>query len=446
MSNAAPEPTPPRALPVSALIELSLLLGLMLLVDFLFLDGQRYRQVSPHPFWLLVVLFSVQYATSAGLLTALAASVALLAGNLPQQGLEQDFYAYLANLSGLPLAWVATALALGELRRRQMVERSALLADLHSAQQAQEALGNAYHKISRLNERLETRIAAQLRTVFTIFKAAQAVEQLVTGEVLLGISALVKEVLSPNKFSLYALNNDTLEAVYQVGWDEKDHFRQRIPASSPLFRALVAEQRILSVSQPADQAILEGEGLLAGPIINEGTGQVLGVLKIEETGFLDLHLSTIENFRILCEWVGAAYTKAEYYESSQLTGEHGENRQLMPRSTLAPLGRWLSSLAYRAKIDLWQLDVAVEAPPAELDDRLYYRIGRVLLPYVRTTDLIFNKGDEWTLTVLLPATPEAGVRVVERKLTDALANEFPANAGHPPLSVRVSNLYRAASE
>ena len=40
----------------SALVEIALFLAVALAFDMLVLDGARYRDVQPHPFWALVLL------------------------------------------------------------------------------------------------------------------------------------------------------------------------------------------------------------------------------------------------------------------------------------------------------------------------------------------------------------------------------------------------------
>ena len=40
------------------------------------------------------------------------------------------------------------------------------------------------------------------------------------------------------------------------------------------------------------------------------------MLKVEEMGFLDLSTTSVENFRLLCEWIGTAYAQAHRFESA----------------------------------------------------------------------------------------------------------------------------------
>jgi len=67
------------------LLEIVFLLAVVLMVDHTFFAGDRFWGVQPHPFFFIVLLISVQYGAIEGLVTALLASTALLAGNIPEQ-------------------------------------------------------------------------------------------------------------------------------------------------------------------------------------------------------------------------------------------------------------------------------------------------------------------------------------------------------------------------
>ena len=201
----------------------------------------------------------------------------------------------------------------------------------------------------------------------------------------------------------------------------------------------------MCIAHPSDELILEEQGVLAGPVIHAGTGDVLGLIKIEEIGFLDLHLETIENFRILCDWVGAAYAKAQKYETSLLLTMDRSERHLMPANTLKPLTIWLTNLAWRAKFDLWMLTIAITCSIEKKERWSDSAAESMLLRHFRSTDLIFYPSEEsQKIFVLLPATDSAGVQIVVDKLTRAFQEEYPCFEGHPPIDIqamRISDNY-----
>jgi hypothetical protein len=101
------------------------------------------------------------------------------------------------------------------------------------------------------------------------------------------------------------------------GWaDSETVYARAFDGQSRLFQAVVGSHRTLVAAVEDDERVLGGEGLLAGPLLNVDSGEVIGMLKIEEMGFLDLSVTSIENFRLLCEWIGTAYAHARRFESA----------------------------------------------------------------------------------------------------------------------------------
>ena len=131
---------------------------------------------------------------------------------------------------------------------------------------------------------------------------------------LFGVAPLVREMLNASKFSLFLLNGQRLELAAAEGWGAGDRFGRGFDAASPLFRAVVAERRVVTTVRSEDEAMLAGEGILAGPLAAGETGRVVGMLKVEAIPFLELNPATVQNFRILCDWIGSAYDKALRYE------------------------------------------------------------------------------------------------------------------------------------
>lgn len=301
----------------SAIVEIAAFLTTALLIDFLFLDFGRFANVSPHPFWIIVLLCAVQYGTTEALVAALAASAALLAGNLPPQRFGQDLYGWLFDATLQPLLWTVAAVVFGEMQGRVRRERDALREEVLQSRKREEVIAAAYRKLDARRESLEARVAGQLRTVFAIYNAAKGIEHMATHEVQAGVADLVRTVMSPRRFSLFLMSGETLELASSEGWEGAETtFARAFDGQSALFQAVVGSHRTLVAAVAEDERILAGEGLLAGPLLNVDSGEVVGMLKIEEMGFLDLSVTTIENFRLLCEWIGTAYSQARRFESA----------------------------------------------------------------------------------------------------------------------------------
>jgi len=299
---------------LSALAETVVLLGITLAADQLLFSGDRFASVSPHPFWGVVLLIAVQYGTGEALAAAALSGAALLINNIPEQGFNEDLYAWLLRISFNPVLWCIAAVTLGEIRAGHKRQAESLRADLAEAQQQASAIADAYEQLLRIKTSLETQVAGQRQTVRTMYTAARAIERQSTDEVFSGIPDVVATVLHPEKFSFFLLDQHELVLAANRGWDSGDRFQQRFRATAPLFAAIIEQRRMLIACEPEHEAILDKQGLLASPLFSEETGEPFGMLKIEGMQFHELTPAAVQNFQILCEWIGAAFAQAQRFE------------------------------------------------------------------------------------------------------------------------------------
>jgi hypothetical protein len=298
----------------SALLETLVMLAAMLLIDRLIGASDQFFTIQPHPFWIVVLLVAAQYGVFEGLAAAILASLALVVPSVPQFGFQDDFFSYALKLGLNPAMWLGAALVVGELRSAADRRASALSEALKQAERREQFLAAAAERLAMANRALEDRVAGQLRTVASLYEASKAVDRLGPGDVILGIAGLLRAGLNPQKFSVYLLNGTTLEAVFNEGWTDEDTYRRVYDSATALYQEVVVKSRRLCAANAADAFALEDQALLAGPIKSAETGQVVGMLKIEKMEALDFNMTSVENFRVVCDWIGSAYARARLFE------------------------------------------------------------------------------------------------------------------------------------
>jgi GGDEF domain-containing protein len=425
-----------QRIPMSV-IETGLFLAAAVAIDVFLLDGTRYRDFAHHPFWIIVLLTTVQYGTGAGLLSAAAASIVLLAGNVPPQPVSLDRYTWLAGVTRLPLLWFVTAVVLGELRMRQRKEHAASLKELEASTQREKQLTEAYSRLSDVRQTLEARVAGQLKTSVSIHEAARGIEKLDPDEVLMGVSALIRAVINPKAFSVFILNSEKLELRLREGWNEDAAWPVFYGPDSQLFREIVGARRFLCRSNRSDEILLRNHGILAGPLLASDS-QVIGMLKIENLGFLDLNFSNVQTFRAACEWIGRAYVNAVRYQQAAADSVSSGETDLLSFVFLGRQTQLFTKLAQRIGFDVTMLVIEVanyESIPAAERQAMVAGVSRCMTQALRTTDLAFDyrrTGAEFA--VILPGTPADQVQIVTQKLNRALAAEF-QDVDVPPVFV-----------
>jgi ribosomal protein L30/L7E len=311
-----PERTPALLLGIRpiAVVEIVAMLGLALALDRFLFNGTRFMELAPHPFWAVVLLTAAQYGTREALLATALSTAALLTGNLPEQGFSEDRSAWLLRISSTPVLWIIAGVVIGEIRERHKRKTEALGGELASVREQARTFAEAYERLDTTKRELEARIAGQVQTVRAMHRASRAIERQGTSEVLVGVATLVQTVLNPVKFSLFLVNGPRLETAASYGWHEEDRYASEFDSASPLFQAIISRSEFLTAVNHEQEMILGEEGVLAGPIISEETDRVLGMLKIEDIAFVDLTPTNVQNFQVICDWIGTAYDNALRHE------------------------------------------------------------------------------------------------------------------------------------
>ena len=443
------EPRTIAGVRLSAILEILLFLGAALIVDQIFFDGTRFRSAQQNPFWIPVLLVAVQYGTNAGLLAAAAATAALLIGNVPPQSVSEDRFAWLFEVGKLPLLWFVSAVVLGELRVRQIRERVALQRQLTETAGREQILSDAYKRLNGVKEALETRLASQLKSAVGMYESVRAIEKLDPAEVLMGMGSLVRSVMNPEKFSAWLLHEGRLDLAVREGWSEEDDLPRHYTQDSNLFVEIVARQRVLSVANYDDASTLAGAGIIAAPIVVPDSGRVIGMLKIEKLGFLDLTFSNLQMLRVLCQWIGAAYDNAVRYQAARAESVVNTQTELLAYGFLSRQLSFLSVLAMRVGFDLTMIVVRLDNPEDLTDSQLALTpraFSRCAAKALRKTDLAFDyqrTGMEFAL--ILPVSPVSDVEVVIRKLRDSLAAELATDAPEARFTFAVHAIHDTAA-
>jgi polysaccharide biosynthesis protein PelD len=449
---AKPAKSPYRmviGLRLSAVVEIVLFLAATVVIDHVFFDRTRFWAIEPHPFWVLVALVSVQYGTNEGVFAAVCCSVVLLSGKLPPQSIDRDFYAHVLMIGARPLLWLATAIVIGELRNRHARREAETEIKLREAEQREQGIALAYHELKAAHEKLEISVASELRSVVTIYRAAKYLQNLSLSEVITGAVDLVSTVLGPQKFSIYTLEGGSLRLALKRGWTLEDEsvYDTLLWPDAPLFQSVIVGHRSLSISDPADEKVLGRQGVLAGPLFLGEGGEVLGMLKIERLRFADLNLTTIENFKIVCELLSNALGNAGRYDAATQQSIVSSDTMLLSDAFYARQASFLAALGRRIGFPVTIMRVSIADPEALSPSQRLALPGIVrdsATQVLRTTDLAFEfRSAPSQFVIVLPNTPMSATGVVIEKFERAVMAKL--GAGAPRLTIACEPLVEAES-
>ncbi len=432
----------------SALVEILLMIVAFVVFDFVFLDGNRFWDVNPHPFWFIVLIVACKYGSREGLVAAAASSLALLVGNMPVQGMEQDMYGYWFSVVKMPLMWLVGAMIFGELRQMHIRERNQLKRDLSSSEERESTIARSYQWVKDLKERLELRMAGQLRSSISAYHAAKAMERLNPDEVLHGLEELISNALNPDQFSVYTLTPQGLELTLSHGWKEKDAYLNKFDTRHPLTQAIASNSGALCVANADHEQVLAGQGVLAGALTDRHSGEVIGMLKIETLGFTELNLSAIESFSAICEWAGLALINARKYQTAKSQSMVNPDHNLLTNNYFHRYLDFITPLAKRVGFDVTMIVINI-ANAARLDEETRIRLSRLLADAVdrvlRDIDLAFDyQAHSEDYSIVLPATNRKGAEIVLDRIRKDLQSRSQQIAANANFSFSIQPVYEKA--
>ena len=204
-----------RFLPTRAgVVELVVLFAILMIIERLLLSPGEFAKLQPHPYWLPVILLSLQYGTADGVLAAAVAIVAGIIIGSPTQGVGEEYYRYLIRVWAVPIAWITTAIIIGEIRARQRSQFVELNRDLWKAR---EQSGDITKHCYRLEEKIQ-RLEREFATVEanSLDSLTAALEDLAHGDANEWRSALIRVhrgLMGTGSISLYLRRDDAVTRV-----------------------------------------------------------------------------------------------------------------------------------------------------------------------------------------------------------------------------------------
>ena len=249
----------------------------------------------PSPFWLPVLVLSLQHGMAAGLAAAvLAAALQLLEGPPPAL-LTEDLYSYVGRIAAEPIGWTCVALLIGHTRSRQLGHLKELEAELAEQSQQAGVVADLCEDLRARTETLERHIAANAHA--SNVDVAEAITELhdaTWDNFAERLARFVSLMTGAAEFSILMLREGALTPVFHPADDHRPAAGAVVPSDDPLFAAIVNDRRTLSVARTADQVLLGNRGVMAGPLIDQqSSDRVLGMFAIGGAA-LDDHPEDIE--------------------------------------------------------------------------------------------------------------------------------------------------------
>jgi polysaccharide biosynthesis protein PelD len=277
--------------PITALVEIAVLFSVLLGAEWLY-PGIELFDIRPHPFWVPVLLLSLQYGTVSGLLAASVAIALRAWAGFPEQSGSESYFTYLVKIWIEPILWIGAAVLLGQFRMRQIGQKQELVFQVGELASQRGALADYAKNLRDHSTALERQIAG--RNEPGIMQTLQAIdaayERAATGndEQLSETLAQVMSLALPgSEATLYVADPSGLRLAANTDRRGNRELRSWVAPADPLFRTIALEAQGVSVLTAEGERRLGGAGVAAVPVFGTGepTGasgkHVVGMLKME---------------------------------------------------------------------------------------------------------------------------------------------------------------------
>src|SRR3990172_1690798 len=193
------------------LIETIVGLALVVLIDHFFVPGSSgFINVTPHPYWIVILLIACRYGTIQGLFAGMTAAITyyLLASLSPDVNFKNFTFPH--GPFKLPFFFILVGGVLGEIRNIHKKLSDKLQDKFDDTVKDLDSLAVEHTALSNSKTELEKRIALQSSTMLNLFERLINIEQLAPEELFRKIPELLKEQLNAACSSVYLLKDNKL--------------------------------------------------------------------------------------------------------------------------------------------------------------------------------------------------------------------------------------------
>lgn len=384
--------------------------------------GATFLSLILYGFWFLSCIIASLYGTIAGIFTALISGVIylLFQWDDPSTTFEQ-FLGF--QIYEQPLLWLFSAIVFGEIRSQLNVNLSQLNEHLDKLRDTNHMLQDQMSAFQRENKHLKSLLSVANEKNEEMVGSLLPLLALKSAQVLQNAENTIHTVLDPKKFSIYMNRNEGLELLFAHGWSANDLFPTMIAPDDLLYKSVVIHREtVVSNETPID--FMEKHGIFAAPLSDSETGEVYGMVKIEEMGYRTLDMGTVAVANQLCHFISQVYSLARHYEEATKNSIYSRQKHIYSDAMYQCLYNYLLFLAKKIGFSLSSFHIVLRSASEGAFLSELRTVLDVISRVLPSQALVFQgKGPSYELSVLLPGYTPRQAEKYEQALTDALLEQ-----------------------
>jgi hypothetical protein len=255
---------------------------ILLCIEWMIPGPASLARLSPHPFWIPVILISSQYGSASGLsITGCAVALSWLAG-WPEQTAQEDFYRYSMRIWREPILWIFGSLIMGCLRDRQIRQRDRLRERVELAELQRETLGAFAEDLqTALFDYERTLAISDANSMSAAVSALQALRKGAETDLPSALPFAISKWLGDVNWAFYTwpFHDPALSGARSISGELA--WRDAPQVKATLAYCLRHRRKVLTVFDAADAAVLDGLAAFAVIVGPRNRGTPRGILLIE---------------------------------------------------------------------------------------------------------------------------------------------------------------------
>jgi GGDEF domain-containing protein len=299
----------------AVLYEVPLLYALLYAFNQLFYPGlPGFIDITPHPFWGVILLFALRYGTNAGFYSGVCGAALFFACTWfeGERFLFDDTFFFfepflfiiIGTLCGYAVQCYKNQITFLTQETTGLRDREQKLIEEHKFQQS-------------IISELEKRIVTRINTLIHLYEGARKLESSLSREVYKAALGFTVKILEAQAGAIYLLEQGKLIVKETVGWETDNHWPREILPGEGLAGKAFASGKLTTIRDVlgTEKAEAEADCLIAGVLKRGEAGEPIGVLCIQRLPFLQFNNANINVFSFLTQWANRSIGRSAYIEN-----------------------------------------------------------------------------------------------------------------------------------
>ncbi|MFQ5674382.1 MAG: diguanylate cyclase domain-containing protein [bacterium] len=401
--------------------------AILVAIDVVFLkDSTVYRQIHPHPYWIVILLIASRYGTGAGIFAGAIAAMAYIGIGSSSGSVDFSHDVFPRGAFKYPFLFLLIGWVLGEIRGLYKKKYARLEEKHQELSKNFQDLELMHTTVTHSKQELEKRIAFQTTTMLDLLERLNKMELLKIEQIYAKSLELLEEHLRVTCSSIYLIDHNRLKLQIRRGDSLRSVLPEEAEFTHGMMGQVITSKKAVCINEvnfeDNPEAWDKSDLIMSAPISRKD-GAVLGVINVESIPFFDFTANTMQVFEMLCHLISTVVDKAIQFNSlkdrnvaDEITGAY--NYLYFQKRLAYEVAR---AKRFNTALSLVLLQIRKFGKMAEAERRNVLLVLHGLFNNVlRQTDIIFKYRQEDTFAIIFPCQISAKAETIMTRLMNEI--------------------------